>query len=223
MMAALRRGPALARLGARGVRLSDALQSSAVQSAQQSAPAPASVALQLDEAGLRELPSMNSVDFKQELHPNFDWPGVSELRPKLDWPSVSPNSLERLGDAVYTMRVRTLLFWPPRRSQDYARQCVQLVRAETQALGLERLRAAGFEFTADEQTWLRRGRNGAGAAPQRLRPTHSAYVYKNAASLECLLGYLFLTDQARLDLVLSHFFSTLRTEISELQSLSPPA
>eukprot|EP00302_Diacronema_sp_CCMP2436_P023218 CAMPEP_0179926746 /NCGR_PEP_ID=MMETSP0983-20121128/7947_1 /TAXON_ID=483367 /ORGANISM="non described non described, Strain CCMP 2436" /LENGTH=764 /DNA_ID=CAMNT_0021830401 /DNA_START=10 /DNA_END=2304 /DNA_ORIENTATION=+ len=76
--ALLRRAGSLARRGARGVRSSDALQSSAVQPAQPSAPpapAPASVALQLDEAGFvvlpRELPSMNGVDFKQQLHPQY--------------------------------------------------------------------------------------------------------------------------------------------------------
>ncbi|KAJ1629606.1 hypothetical protein T492DRAFT_1009552 [Pavlovales sp. CCMP2436] len=136
--------------------------------------------------------------------------------PGFDWGSVSPNSLERLGDAVYTMKARTLLFWPPLLPKDYAQRCMQLVRAETQALGLERLRAAGFEFTAAEQNWLRRGRNSAGLPPPRLRRSQSSNLYRQAAGFECLLGFLFLTDQVRLDLVLSHFFGAL--DLATLES-----
>lgn len=66
---------ALLQKGARGVRSSDARASSAVQPSQPSAPAPISAAVQLDEAGFavlpKTLPSMNGVDFKQELHPQF--------------------------------------------------------------------------------------------------------------------------------------------------------
>lgn len=126
--------------------------------------------------------------------------------PGFEWASVPPNSLERLGDAVFTMKVRTLLFWPPRRPGDYAQRCVDLTRAETQSLGLQRLSAAGL-FSADEEQWLQRGRNSSRLPPQRLR--RYSHVYRDAGALECLVGYLFLTDPARLDVVLSHFFAAV--------------
>lgn len=126
--------------------------------------------------------------------------------PGFEWASVPPNSLERLGDAVFTLKVRTLLFWPPRRPGDYAQRCVDLTRAETQSLGLQKLSAAGL-FTHDEERWLQRGRNSSRVPPQRLR--QCAHVYREAGALECLVGFLFLTDPKRLDVVLSHFFAAV--------------
>ena len=133
------------------------------------------------------------------------------LSPGFDWASVPPNSLERLGDAVYTLKVRSLLFWPPRRPGDYAQRCVHLARAETQSAGLKSMSAAGFPFTAEEARWLQRGRNSARLPPARLRPF--AHIYRDAGALECLVGFLFLTDTERLDVVLAHFFAAVEPAV----------
>ena len=94
------------------------------------------------------------------------------------------------------------------------------MRAEAQAEALERLAAgaagaAGFALSDDEAAWVKRGRNVLWAAlflllssmmmmmisfqatsrrgPLRLR----ASVYADASGLECLVGFLYLADQAR--------------------------
>ena len=41
--------------------------------------------------------------------------------------------------------------------------------------------------------WLRRGRNASARGPRRLDPK----IYRASTSIECLIGYLHLTDRAR--------------------------
>ncbi|WP_242041432.1 Mini-ribonuclease 3 [Leptolyngbya sp. FACHB-261] len=96
-----------------------------------------------------------------------------------------------MGDAVFELYTRQILIFPPCRIQDYHRQVVAHVRAESQALSLKRLEA---HLTETEQEWVRRGRNAATNAPRRLDPA----TYQQASGLETLIGYLYLTDPERL-------------------------
>ena len=52
---------------------------------------------------------------------------------------------------------------------------------------------AEFGLTEDEEDWLRRGRNASARGPRRLDPK----IYRASTSIECLIGYLHLTDRAR--------------------------
>jgi ribonuclease-3 family protein len=49
-------------------------------------------------------------------------------------------------------------------------------------------------LSESEHEFLKRGRNAASNRPKRLDPE----VYQHATSLEALIGYLYLTDPARL-------------------------
>ncbi|HEY9660120.1 MAG TPA: ribonuclease III domain-containing protein [Allocoleopsis sp.] len=104
---------------------------------------------------------------------------------------LSPAALAYLGDAVYEMYVRTLYLAPPKRLQDYHKQVVSHVRAESQAQHLQSLQPY---LTDAELEVVRRGRNATPKKPKRL----DAETYQQATSLETLVGYLYITDPERL-------------------------
>ncbi len=109
---------------------------------------------------------------------------------------LSPASLAYIGDAVYELYIRRYYLLPPKRSKDYHDKVVAQVRAEQQALHISQLEPY---LTPSEQDVLRRGRNGATAKPRRL----SGQIYQQATGLETLIGYLYLTDLPRLEILLS--------------------
>jgi len=106
---------------------------------------------------------------------------------------LSSATLAYLGDSVFETHARQRLMWPPLRHG----ALVDLVRtfscAEGQSAGLKRLHDSGFVLSEEEESWLRRGRNSAGRGPKRASPAD----YRAASSLECLLGYLHLTNSKR--------------------------
>lgn len=105
---------------------------------------------------------------------------------------LSPSALAYVGDAVYELYVRGYHLFPPKRLQTYHNQVVDHVRAEYQAEQLQRLDP---HFTNDERDILRQGRNAAIKRPRRIK----LEIYRQASSLETLIGYLFLTNPSRLD------------------------
>ena len=110
---------------------------------------------------------------------------------------LSPAQLAYIGDGVYELWIRLGYLWPPRRIQTYHQQVVGQVRAENQA---QHLLALLEQLTPMEQELVRRGRNAAGSKPRRL----SAETYGQASGFETLLGYLYLTDQCRLQALLQY-------------------
>ncbi|MBW4598089.1 MAG: ribonuclease III [Calothrix sp. FI2-JRJ7] len=110
---------------------------------------------------------------------------LAELR------QISPTALAYLGDAVYELYFRMYYLLPPQRIDSYHRSVVAQVRAEMQA---RHLQALAPELTELELEIVRRGRNATTGRPKRV----SAETYQQATSLETLVGYLYLTDEARL-------------------------
>jgi ribonuclease III family protein len=106
-------------------------------------------------------------------------------------------ALAFLGDAVYELLVRQAYFMPPKRINDYHKQVVAQVRAEEQANYLARLEP---HLTEAEQEIVRRGRN---ATPKSRRADPA--IYQQATALETLIGYLYLTDLDRLQVILSYW------------------
>lgn len=107
---------------------------------------------------------------------------------------LSPGQLAYIGDAVYELYMRTWCLLPAKRMESYHKQVVAWVRAERQAEALQWLEPF---LTAEEQTILRRGRNAAPRGPKRV----DSEIYRQATSLETLIGYLYLTDGDRLSQV----------------------
>lgn len=104
---------------------------------------------------------------------------------------ISPASWAYLGDAVYELYIRSFYLIPPKRSQLYHQLVVAQVRAESQARHLQALEP---HLTSAELEIIKRGRNATCRCPKRLDPA----IYQQATSLETLIGYLYLTDQQRL-------------------------
>lgn len=110
--------------------------------------------------------------------------------------SLSPVALAYIGDAVYELFVRGLFLLPPKRIQAFHQQVVNQVRAEQQALQAQRLLPL---LTETEQDLLRRGRNASSRGPRRV----DSQIYQQSTGFEALVGYLYLTDPARLMELLS--------------------
>lgn len=119
---------------------------------------------------------------------------------------ISPSALAYLGDAVYELYIRCCYLGPPKRIQIYHHQVVAQVRAEAQA---NHLRSLLPHLTPAELTILKRGRNAASGHPRRI----DLETYRQATSLETLVGYLYLTDPERLMDILSQL---------ELESIKEP-
>jgi len=131
------------------------------------------------------------------LHLRQHFPMVNYPTPLSDSQvqALSPVALAYIGDAVYELFVRMGYLFPPQRPQQFHRQVVEQVRAERQA---EVLALISEHLTEQERDVVRRGRNASSRGPRRLDPL----TYQRATSLETLLGYLYLTDTARLGEIL---------------------
>jgi ribonuclease III family protein len=116
--------------------------------------------------------------------------GYRALTPP-DLQQFNPVSLAFLGDAVYELVMRQRLLFPPKRVQDYHKEVVAQVRAEQQSVYLKQLEPY---LTDAERDIVRRGRN---ATPKSRRADPA--IYQRATALETLIGYLYLTDLARLE------------------------
>lgn len=110
---------------------------------------------------------------------------------------LGPLQLAWLGDAVWELHQRRRHCRAPARSQELHRLVVDSVRAEAQALALQRLEAL---LRDGERDLVRRGRNRAGRGPRRADPAS----YGLATGFETLLGWLFLHDPPRLVELLDH-------------------
>ena len=118
----------------------------------------------------------------------------------------SPISYAFLGDAVYELYVRRLFFTPPSKPLEYDLKCKRAVRAEAQDAVLRHLMDVHF-FSDDELGIVKWGRNASyGNTPQRLRGKGKGgfAIYRNASALECVVGYLYMTDMARLEEMMGH-------------------
>ena len=56
-----------------------------------------------------------------------------------------------------------------------------------------------YNLSEQERDLVRRGRNAAGKCPSRLSPR----IYQQATALEALIGYLYLANPARLEVLLN--------------------
>ncbi|NJK35220.1 MAG: Mini-ribonuclease 3 [Oscillatoriales cyanobacterium SM2_2_1] len=114
----------------------------------------------------------------------------------------SAQSLAYVGDAIYELYARLHCFIPLRRSREYHSAVVDYVRAESQANALDRLTLAS-QLTDPEREVVRWGRNGCRPTVRRADPD----IYQKASGLECLIGYLYLTDRLRLQYIMQEIFT----------------
>lgn len=105
--------------------------------------------------------------------------------------ALAPLSLAYVGDAVFELYVRSRLLIPSKRIRDYHQQVVSQVKAEQQSCYVDRLLPYLSEA---EQDIVRRGRNATTGRNRRAKGAD----YQKATGLEALIGFLYLSDSARL-------------------------
>ncbi len=105
--------------------------------------------------------------------------------------ALSPIALAYIGDAVFELYVRSHLLFPLKKIRDYHNEVVTQVKAEQQAAYVDMLLPA---LTEVEKDILRRGRNATSGRGRRA----NAQQYQKSTGFEALLGFLYLSDQARL-------------------------
>ncbi|MEO0705539.1 MAG: ribonuclease III domain-containing protein [Cyanobacteria bacterium J06649_5] len=105
--------------------------------------------------------------------------------------SIAPISLAYIGDAVFELYVRSQLLIPAKRLRDYHEQVVAQVKTEQQAHYVDVLTPY---LTEAEKDVMRRGRNATSGRNRRA----NAQDYQKATGFEALIGFLYISDQARL-------------------------
>ena len=106
-----------------------------------------------------------------------------------------------LGDAVWELHQRLRHCRQPGRSEDLHRAVVAEVRADAQAIALQRLEPW---LEDEEKALVRRGRNRAGRGPR----SADAATYGQATGFETMVGWLFLHNPDRLAQLLDQLGST---------------
>ena len=106
-----------------------------------------------------------------------------------------------LGDAVWELHQRLRHCRQPGRSDDLHRAVVAEVRADAQAIALQRLEPW---LEDEEKALVRRGRNRAGRGPR----SADAATYGQATGFETMVGWLFLHNPDRLAQLLDQLEST---------------
>ena len=109
---------------------------------------------------------------------------------EIDIRTYSPGTLAFLGDAVYSLVIRTILVSKGnRQAEKLHNETTYYVRAEQQAaIGL----AVYDLMTEEEKKVYRRGRN---SYPYHHAKSSSLEEYLQATALEALCGYLYLQDR----------------------------
>ncbi|KAI7841706.1 hypothetical protein COHA_004573 [Chlorella ohadii] len=127
-------------------------------------------------------------------------PHLHGKAPRKHW---NANALAFLGDSVWELYTRRRFFYPPSRKDSYFSLVVEHVRAETQERLYQQLLDSGF-LRDTERDVLRWGRNATGVTPKRLSDTGlKRETYRAATAMECLTGYLYLSDPDRLHAMMS--------------------
>ncbi|KAH8953239.1 hypothetical protein BDL97_08G014000 [Sphagnum fallax] len=106
-------------------------------------------------------------------------------------------SLAYLGDVIYEVYVRCHFLTPPQSIDKYTGRVTALVCCEAQDAMLRHLLKDDF-LSEDERNVVRWGKN-IETGQRRATRRAGAAVYSSASSLETLIGYLYLTNQQRLE------------------------
>lgn len=115
---------------------------------------------------------------------------------------LSGNSLSFLGDAIYTLKVREYFLNHHYQSpKDLQKRTNKYNSARGQATSFNRLKENNF-FNEKELEIFKRGRNDIHHIPKN----GDLYTYETASGLEAIVGYLYLTDKDRLDLLFEEIF-----------------
>lgn len=120
----------------------------------------------------------------------------------MDLKDISSNSLSFIGDAVFTLRVRQYFVEHNyQSSKSLQKLCNRYNCAKGQTKVFNRLNKENF-FTEEEIGIFKRGRNHISHIPKN----GDLLTYEIASGLEAICGYLYLTDEERLNLFFEKVF-----------------
>ncbi|KAG0626193.1 hypothetical protein M758_2G109500 [Ceratodon purpureus] len=106
-------------------------------------------------------------------------------------------SLAYLGDSIYEVYVRRHFLTPPQNVDSYNKRVMSLVCCEAQDAMLQQLLKSNF-LTDEERDVVRWGKN-IDTGQRRASRRAGSKAYSSASALETLIGYLYLTNQERLE------------------------
>jgi ribonuclease-3 family protein len=108
---------------------------------------------------------------------------------------MSTTDLAYIGDVVYELFIRCRTVWPSKKTSILQNDVVTIVRAENQAVLLNKLRNANdsIQLTNTELQILSRGRNAQNTRKQHRNPA----AYQDSTAFEALIGYLYITNTTR--------------------------
>lgn len=113
-----------------------------------------------------------------------------EKMPKERANQLSPVTLAFVGDAVYSLYVRSReVSFADRKAAELQKRTTELVSAKGQSALLERVEK---KFTPEEEAVYHRGRNAKKATKSK---NASVTDYNRSTGFEAVLGYLYLTGQ----------------------------
>ncbi len=120
----------------------------------------------------------------------------------MDIKQVSSNSLSFIGDAYYTLKVREYFITNKyQSSKNLQKLCNSYNCAKGQMKVFEYLNSINF-FNEDELDAYKRGRNHITHIPKN----GDLRSYQCASGLEAIVGYLYLTNKDRLDMMFAEVF-----------------
>ena len=120
----------------------------------------------------------------------------------MDIKQVSSNSLSFIGDAYYTLKVREYFITNKyQSSKNLQKLCNSYNCAKGQMKVFEYLNSINF-FNEDELDAYKRGRNHITHIPKN----GDLKSYQCASGLEAIVGYLYLTNKDRLDMMFEEIF-----------------
>lgn len=120
----------------------------------------------------------------------------------MDIKEVSSNSLSFIGDAVFTLKVREFFIKNKYQSSKLLQKlCNGYNCAKGQTKVFNRLKDNNF-FNEEELEIYKRGRNHISHIPKN----GDRLTYECASGLEAIVGYLYLTNQKRLEIFFDEVF-----------------
>lgn len=120
----------------------------------------------------------------------------------MDIKQISSNSLSFIGDAIYTLKVREHFVTSNyQASKSLQKMCNSYNCAKGQTKVFNKLKDSDF-FNSEELDVFKRGRNHITHIPKN----GDRLSYETASGLEAICGYLYLTNQKRLDVFFKEVF-----------------
>ncbi|GMH43306.1 hypothetical protein BSKO_11228 [Bryopsis sp. KO-2023] len=128
-------------------------------------------------------------------------PPLLDGEPQRKWNAIA---LAFLGDSVWELYIRRQGMLSAKKLKDLYSWTRDRVIAESQSECFDRLHEGSF-ITETEREILRWGKNTKKASmPKRLKGALSVEIYRQSTAIECLIGYLYLSDPIRLHTLMEH-------------------